>query len=216
MYQLKQINQLNTYRVSADDGSIKVDFGLYVTNNEEEAILLMLDDLLWDWDGDLDLVQIEFVDSFPGPGFDTSIKTYSIYIEETEDEPGPLPSLHYPETCYVELLGAEPVNFMLGRPPAERARPQSIDRKPEVDWIDIEEGQSGFSYKNLFWPYLRDSVDIKIQEPYITSEDQMRNFNKFCEILDATTNIPPIQLNLITAYCKYDHQTVKKENIWMN
>ncbi len=59
--------------------------------------------------------------------------------------------------------------------------PLSSSRKPVDTVIDIREGQKGISYAKLFLPYLQGAKEIKIIDPYLRYQYQIRNFFNFCE-----------------------------------
>jgi len=61
--------------------------------------------------------------------------------------------------------------------------PLDINRKPKDTSLSIKEGGKGYSYKNLFFPYLKDAKEIKLTDPYIRKEHQLKNFIAFCEVL---------------------------------
>ena len=59
----------------------------------------------------------------------------------------------------------------------------SPERAPVETYIDIKEGEQGFSYERLFFPYIKDAKTIRLTEPYIRYEFQIRNLINFCEIV---------------------------------
>ncbi len=61
--------------------------------------------------------------------------------------------------------------------------PLKVNRKPKDTVLRIKEGAKGYSYKNLFYPYLKEAKNIKLIDPYIRNEYQIKNFIAFCEIL---------------------------------
>lgn len=58
-----------------------------------------------------------------------------------------------------------------------------INRVPTITTIKIQEGEVGYSYMNLFFPYLKEAKKIIVKDPYIRIEYQIKNFITFCEIL---------------------------------
>lgn len=62
--------------------------------------------------------------------------------------------------------------------------------------IHIKEGETGYSYKNLFGPYLKGSTEIKLFDPYIRLEFQIRNLIAFIHIIDTVEG--PVHLHLVT------------------
>lgn len=73
----------------------------------------------------------------------------------------------------------------------------SLHRKPTEGTIDIEQGQTGISYRSLFAPYLAGARRIKLIDPYIRYGYQIQNFINFCECLSSTQD--GIQLTLTTS-----------------
>jgi len=61
------------------------------------------------------------------------------------------------------------------------ADPLSPERKAVATVIDIKEGEKGISYARLFLPYLRGAKKIKVVDPYLRYQYQIRNFFNFCE-----------------------------------
>lgn len=62
--------------------------------------------------------------------------------------------------------------------------------------IRIREGETGFSYKSLFGPYMRGASKIDLADPYIRLEFQIRNLLAFIGIIDTVEG--PVELHLIT------------------
>lgn len=63
--------------------------------------------------------------------------------------------------------------------------------------LQIREGETGVSYKNLFGPYLEGARSIKIIDPYVRLEFQIRNLIAFIGIIDTTAG--NVELSLITS-----------------
>jgi hypothetical protein len=63
--------------------------------------------------------------------------------------------------------------------------------------IRIKEGDTGYSYQNLFGDYLKGARKIYIIDPYIRMDYQIRNFMLFISLLD--TSLGQIKLHLTTA-----------------
>lgn len=62
--------------------------------------------------------------------------------------------------------------------------------------IRIREGETGFSYKSLFGPYMKGASKIDLADPYIRLEFQIRNLLAFVGIIDTVEG--PVSLHLIT------------------
>jgi ATP-dependent Lon protease len=81
-------------------------------------------------------------------------------------------------------------------------RPQDAEDTSHPDGtrqktIHIQEGDTGYSYKNLFGPYLRGTSSIHLADPYIRLEFQIRNFLAFVGIIDTVDG--PVNLHLTTS-----------------
>ncbi|MEI7989823.1 MAG: BREX system Lon protease-like protein BrxL [Chloroflexota bacterium] len=63
--------------------------------------------------------------------------------------------------------------------------------------IQIKEDESGYSYQNLFASYLKGARSIKVIDPYVRLEYQIRNFISFIGIID--TSEGPVHLSLTTS-----------------
>jgi len=71
-----------------------------------------------------------------------------------------------------------------------------INREPVETTIHIKEGETGYSYQNLFYPYLKNAKYIKIIDPYIRLEYQIKNFIAFCEMLAPDEDL--VEIHLVT------------------
>jgi len=63
--------------------------------------------------------------------------------------------------------------------------------------IHIREGETGYSYSNLFGPYLKGATKIFVVDPYVRLEYQIRNFIVFAGIID--TSVGQVELKLTTS-----------------
>jgi ATP-dependent Lon protease len=63
--------------------------------------------------------------------------------------------------------------------------------------IKIKEGDTGYSYKSLFGPYLQGAKKITIVDPYVRLEYQIRNFMAFVGLIDSSGG--QVELKLITS-----------------
>lgn len=59
-------------------------------------------------------------------------------------------------------------------------------------------GQTGISYKSLFAPYLATASEITVEDPYIRSTWQVKNFVEFISMLIETRNVEGLKINLVT------------------
>lgn len=63
--------------------------------------------------------------------------------------------------------------------------------------VHIKENDTGYSYQNLFGPYLKGAKKIYVVDPYVRLEYQIRNFIVFAGIID--TSQGQVELKLITS-----------------
>lgn len=77
--------------------------------------------------------------------------------------------------------------------------------KPIEKCIEIDENEMGYSFEKIFGPYLRNAVQIRVEDPYIQLEYQIRNLLSFCELFD--TDKGPIDFMLVTNYNDDDQKT---------
>jgi ATP-dependent Lon protease len=79
----------------------------------------------------------------------------------------------------------------------ETEKTVEIESTLESKTIQIKEGDTGYSYENLFGPYLNGARKIYVTDPYVRLDYQIRNFMAFAGILD--TNLGEITLHLTTS-----------------
>ena len=63
--------------------------------------------------------------------------------------------------------------------------------------VRIKEGDTGYSYRNLFGPYLKGVSSIQLKDPYIRLEFQIRNLLAFIDAIDTVDG--PVSLHLVTS-----------------
>lgn len=78
---------------------------------------------------------------------------------------------------------------------AENPSPTQIETRPQQKQaaqeklvektIEIMDGETGHSYETLFGPYLKGATMIKIVDPYIQKEYQVRNLRDLCAVIKA-------------------------------
>lgn len=64
--------------------------------------------------------------------------------------------------------------------------------------VNVRMGQTGITYEKLFAPYLSDASEITIEDPYIRTSWQIRNFIEFVTMLIDTRPVDDLKLKLIT------------------
>lgn len=65
----------------------------------------------------------------------------------------------------------------------KKAKSGKKEEQIKVDQIILKKGQTGISYENLFFPYLKGAENIVIQDPYIRLQNQFKNLLEFCVML---------------------------------
>jgi len=78
----------------------------------------------------------------------------------------------------------------------DQPSPQDAVQELKAKTIHIKEGDTGYSYQNLFGDYLVGARNIYVTDPYIRLDYQIRNFMAFANLLDASAR--EISLKLIT------------------
>jgi len=93
--------------------------------------------------------------------------------------------------------------------------PLAINRNPIQTTINIGEDDTGYSYENLFYPYIKDAKVINIDDAFIRIHHQIMNLGFFCSILQPKDNL--ITINLTTGsdqdYYKKEEQLEKLESL---
>ena len=74
---------------------------------------------------------------------------------------------------------------------------EEISSELTAKTIHIREGETGFSYQNLFGSYLKGAKKIYVVDPYVRLEYQIRNFIVFAGIID--TSAGQVELKLTTS-----------------
>lgn len=74
---------------------------------------------------------------------------------------------------------------------------EEISSELTAKTIHIREGETGYSYQNLFGSYLKGAKKIYVVDPYVRLEYQIRNFIVFAGIID--TSAGQVELNLTTS-----------------
>ncbi|MBV8216445.1 MAG: BREX system Lon protease-like protein BrxL [Verrucomicrobia bacterium] len=109
------------------------------------------------------------------------------------------------EYGWVSIRSSSPDEFQLLHPPqrptveaaAQQVDPLAPDRMPQACTVDLQEGQTGVSYRRLFEPYLRGAREIALVDPYIRLDYQIHNLTSFIDIVDP--EVGNVSLDLITA-----------------
>lgn len=78
-----------------------------------------------------------------------------------------------------------------------RPKAEPLDQsKPEPKELEIKiaEDESGHSYESLFGAYLAGAARIEMDEPYLSKNYQLENFQRFCEMLARLGSVHEIAL----------------------
>jgi len=112
-----------------------------------------------------------------------SIPVSSIF----QPEPEPIPAKDEEEAEVLKYFGA------VEEPSVEGENESELTAKT----VHIREGETGFSYQNLFGPYFKGAKKIYVVDPYVRLEYQLRNFIAFAGIIDTTAG--QVELKLTTS-----------------
>lgn len=74
---------------------------------------------------------------------------------------------------------------------------ETVEEELTPKTIKIKDGDSGYSYQNIYGPYLKSAKTIHIIDPYVRMEYQIRNLISFAGIID--TSVGEVGLNLTTS-----------------
>lgn len=100
---------------------------------------------------------------------------------------GSIPVKDEEETEVLRYFGA------VDEPSEEKEKTDELTAKT----IHIHEGETGYSYQNLFGPYLKGAKKIYVVDPYVRLEYQIRNFISFAGMIDTSTG--QVELKLTTS-----------------
>lgn len=86
---------------------------------------------------------------------------------------------------------------------ATPAQVSRVGQRPRIQRLAqtsrfIREGQTGVSYKNLFADYLKDAKEITIEDTYLRTPWQQKNFMEFVSMLIETRDVNDLKLHVRT------------------
>ena len=115
-----------------------------------------------------------------------------VEVEEFEAKPKEILELEP-----VDMEDAEVLDFYGEKEgiPVTKETEQPDELSPKT--IKISEGDTGYSYENIYGPYLQGAKRIKVTDPYVRLEHQIQNFIVFAGLLDPSEG--QTELHLITA-----------------
>ena len=119
-----------------------------------------------------------------------SIPTTSV----NQPEPEPIFARDEGEANVLQYFGAvdlSSTNF------EEQLDVQEIPDELTAKTVHIHEGETGYSYQNLFGPYLKGAKKIQVVDPYVRLEYQIRNFIAFAGMIE--TSAGQVELKLTTS-----------------
>jgi ATP-dependent Lon protease len=105
----------------------------------------------------------------------------------SQRDPDPVPVKDEEEAEVLRYFGA------VDEPSVEKEKADELTAKT----IHIHEGETGYSYQNLFGPYLKGAKKIYVVDPYVRLEYQIRNFIAFAGMID--TSAGQVELKLTTS-----------------
>ena len=92
--------------------------------------------------------------------------------------------------------------------PAESVSKPVQNPRLEEREINLRSGMTGYSYTNLFAPYLHDAAEITIEDPYIRKYWQIRNLSEFMTMLVETRDVEGLKVHLVTDSEEYERADV--------
>ncbi|WP_024993536.1 BREX system Lon protease-like protein BrxL [Phocaeicola paurosaccharolyticus] len=93
-----------------------------------------------------------------------------------------------------EINKSEDINEEYANETKSRPRISILEEKS----LSFRMGQTGVSYEKLFAPYLEKAGEITIEDPYIRTSWQIKNFMEFVTMLIDTRPVDDLKLKLIT------------------
>ena len=129
-------------------------------------------------------------------------------------EPSTMPNNHVP---FMEPVAMSPADeeeaevLQYFSPREEPAQKEEVASELTSKTIHIREGETGYSYQNLFGPYLKGAKKIFVVDPYVRLEYQIRNFIIFAGIIDTTSG--QVQLKLTTSAEDAYHEQVQEPKL---
>ena len=124
-----------------------------------------------------------------------------IYVETLEKVSNPLiVPVTSPPTQSSDEDATEAINTTEG---TEENDVKEQVKKPRIpilreQSLSFRMGQTGVSYEKLFAPYLANANQITIEDPYIRTSWQLKNFMEFVTMLVDTRPVDDLKLTLIT------------------
>ena len=123
------------------------------------------------------------------------------------------------EYAWVSIRSLNPDEFQqlhpVEKPPGDDGQPKvdtrAVDRPPVPVTIDLNEGQTGVSFRSLFGPYLKGAKTITLVDPYIRLDYQIYNLMSFIELLEPEKD--GIELQLITSAGSNEDEVVLSEKL---
>jgi ATP-dependent Lon protease len=76
--------------------------------------------------------------------------------------------------------------------------------------IEINHGDTGYSYLNLFGPYVEGANSVTLIDPYIRKEYQIKNLLAFIEVLASTGSIEALHL-ITSAEDAYEERAIREK-----
>lgn len=88
-------------------------------------------------------------------------------------------------------------------PKGQEASAGRMEKRPRIPALQEKSmtfrmGQTGVSYEKLFAPYMADAKEITVEDPYIRTPWQIKNFMEFALMLINTRPVDDLKLHLIT------------------
>jgi ATP-dependent Lon protease len=139
---------------------------------------------------DREYAPVNFKSKFPN-GFQDNHRTVRFVTqedaEEFEEQPKEILTLQVADQEEAELL------TFFGEKDVKPAEP-TPETKLIPKTVKIKEGDTGYSFENLFGPYLKGAKMVVVTDPYIRLEHQIKNFIALVGLLDPTKGQTELRL----------------------
>src|SRR5690554_5623978 len=106
-----------------------------------------------------------------------------IYVGKIENMDNWFPKPHIAES--ETAAGSSHQQVAESPSPLSSSAATKTDGALEEKTVQVIEGEVGYSYESLFGPYLKGATKIKVVDPFIREDHQIRNFRDFCAMIEA-------------------------------
>ncbi|MFA7493480.1 MAG: BREX system Lon protease-like protein BrxL [Proteiniphilum sp.] len=134
----------------------------------------------------------------------TNLKTGAeVHIETLERVSNPQIIPTYVPRSKVKASEENHINEVSGLERESKENIPETKSRPSISLLEgkslsFRMGQTGVSYEKLFAPYLEEAREIIVEDPYIRTPWQIRNFMEFVAMLIDTRPVDDLKLKLVT------------------